>query len=570
VLCAHLRWWPIDRLRRRRPELRGKLVALIETSGNKRTVIHVSPETPSNIWPGMTLAAARARHAELIDLPVTPEADLRSLEALGHWLMRFSPFVAVMPPSSFFLDATGMERLVGSLDEVRRRVVEGLAKLRIHAGVAIAPTPGAAWAMAAFGREEILLPPLPSGEGRGEGELKKTFGRLVPLDKPPHPNPLPKGEGVNAVPLHVTSPWIIENVRCIPRSLSPLPPDAFRLDTTTSNLLAELGIRTIGSLLALPRDELRVRFGPEILTRIDQALGTVHEPVQFLIPRIPIDAALEFDGAIDSLEAIRLAVQELVCQVSGQLTKRGLGARELRLIFRPSYAPLIEKKIRLVRPCRNESAMFRLMSCALETLEAEEGFISITLSATAFQRLDDEQVALIGGDEQRDLAEVDHLVERLRARVDDSVEWGELVESNLPENAFRFHNSESATGLHVAQPLPAVFRRRRKSPLPLRAAVPHREVNIFRPLRLLREPKVIGVIVRPSESREGAPVSFTDECGEVHRLLHVRGPERITGQWWQGRWKVRDYFDVLDGGGSRYWVFRVAQTGRWFLHGIFE
>ena len=100
--------------------------------------------------------------------------------------------------------------------------------------------------------------------------------------------------------------------------------------------------------------------------------------------------------------------------------------------------------------------------------------------------------------------------------------------------------------------------------------MPHKEINIFRPLRLLRQPQEIGVIVRPSESREGAPVSFTDESGEVHRLLHVRGPERITGQWWQGRWKVRDYFDVLDNGGSRYWVFRVAQTGRWFLHGIFE
>jgi len=214
------------------------------------------------------------------------------------------------------------------------------------------------------------------------------------------------------------------------------------------------------------------------------------------------------------------------------------------------------------------------MSCALETLEAEEGFISITLSATAFQRLDDEQVALIGGDEQRDLAEVDHLVERLRARVDDSVEWGELVESNLPENAFRFHKDETGgTALDVfagadlrVRPCRSKTQGGHRGP-PLQT---HKEVNIFRPLRLLREPKEIGVIVRPSESREGAPVSFTDECGEVHRLLHVRGPERITGQWWQGRWKVRDYFDVLDGGGSRYWVFRVAQTGRWYLHGIFE
>ena len=89
------------------------------------------------------------------------------------------------------------------------------------------------------------------------------------------------------------------------------------------------------------------------------------------------------------------------------------------------------------------------------------------------------------------------------------------------------------------------------------------------PLRLLRQPRSIGVMVRPSESRDGEPVSFTDRS-EVHRLTHIRPPERITGQWWNGRWKIRDYFDVLDAAGDRYWIFRVAQTGRWFLHGIFE
>ena len=98
----------------------------------------------------------------------------------------------------------------------------------------------------------------------------------------------------------------------------------------------------------------------------------------------------------------------------------------------------------------------------------------------------------------------------------------------------------------------------------------HKEAHIFRPLRLLHDPQEIGVIVRPSESQDGAPVSFTDSTGQVHRLLHVRGPERITGQWWQGRWKIRDYFDVLDQTGNRYWLFRVAQTHKWFLHGIFE
>ena len=76
-------------------------------------------------------------------------------------------------------------------------------------------------------------------------------------------------------------------------------------------------------------------------------------------------------------------------------------------------------------------------------------------------------------------------------------------------------------------------------------------------------------MVMPSESRDGQPVSFTHN-GQVHRLVHVRGPERIAGQWWNGSGKTRDYFDVADTAGNRFWLFRVMETNRWYLHGIFE
>jgi protein ImuB len=76
-------------------------------------------------------------------------------------------------------------------------------------------------------------------------------------------------------------------------------------------------------------------------------------------------------------------------------------------------------------------------------------------------------------------------------------------------------------------------------------------------------------MVSPSHDREGRPVLFAHH-GEVHRLAHAVGPERIAGQWWQGHLKTRDYFDVEDEDGKRFWLFRVAETGRWFLHGEYE
>jgi len=76
-------------------------------------------------------------------------------------------------------------------------------------------------------------------------------------------------------------------------------------------------------------------------------------------------------------------------------------------------------------------------------------------------------------------------------------------------------------------------------------------------------------MVRPSHDRDGAPVSFGYE-GQSLRIVHAVGPERISGMWWAGNDKTRDYFDVEDEMGKRWWLFRVVQTFKWYLHGKFE
>jgi protein ImuB len=87
-------------------------------------------------------------------------------------------------------------------------------------------------------------------------------------------------------------------------------------------------------------------------------------------------------------------------------------------------------------------------------------------------------------------------------------------------------------------------------------------------LELLPEPVEVQVMVSPSHDRDGRPILF--RCGrDVHELRHAVGPERISGEWWRGHHKTRDYFDVEDAQGKRFWLFRVNETRRWFLHGLF-
>jgi protein ImuB len=458
----------------------------VQTIGTRQIVVHVTTDELPEIHSGMSLAEAKGRHLGLAHFPVAPADDLRALEAIGRWLMKFSPNISLAPPSSIFLDAMGVERLFGGIDNFRNRVASAIRSLRLKAGVAIAPTAGAAWAIAAFGQDQ---------------------------------NPVDDNN--------------------LSAALAPLPTSALRLEIETIELLASLGVRTIGQVMRLDRQDLAVRFGWGILQRIDQAMGTAPEPLVFLQHHIPIRAGLEFEAA----------------QIVELLASRGLGARELRLAFGCPYAPSQEKTVRLTRPSRNERTIFNLLVCALDTIPLDDGaiggVIAAELHAVVTQRLGDEQVQLLDGEEQENAAELDHLVERLRARLNGGaghgVNWVELVESHVPERAFRCREEAA-----VAQMSPQ-----------------HARIGEYRPLSLLPHPRAIRVIVTPSECLDGQPISFTDS-GAVHRLDHVRGPERMTGEWWTGQHKTRDYFDALDTAGNRYWLFRVPETRRWYVHGIYE
>ena len=96
-----------------------------------------------------------------------------------------------------------------------------------------------------------------------------------------------------------------------------------------------------------------------------------------------------------------------------------------------------------------------------------------------------------------------------------------------------------------------------------------------RPARLLPRPEPIETLALLPDH---PPVSFTWR-GVRRRVTRADGPERVFGEWWKRDAEltaVRDYFQVEDEAGERFWIYRAgdgedATTGsqRWFLHGIF-
>ena len=314
---------------------------------------------------------------------------------------------------------------------------------------------------------------------------------------------------------------------------------------------------------------------------------------------------MDFEAPIDSLETIWLVFKRLIGEVVPELAQRGRGARELDLeFFRPYDTPILHT-IRLSRPSRDPVNWFNLMRCVLEKIqerrsdEATErrrgrkriafspsslrrsvassllyerhvpsGFTGIRLSIRVSEKISEEQIALLDHEQFDGEIELSHLVERLRVRMGrESIVQVELVESHLPEYAFRGVGASTTV-------LPLKRERVGEAPTPRSHKTTADNQRFFprevRPMRLLKKPQEIHVIVTPSDDLDGKPVSFTTADRTVHRVRHALGPERIDGQWWTGHDKTRDYFDVEEETGKRFWIFRVLQSSRWFIHGHFE
>ena len=100
-----------------------------------------------------------------------------------------------------------------------------------------------------------------------------------------------------------------------------------------------------------------------------------------------------------------------------------------------------------------------------------------------------------------------------------------------------------------------------------------------RPIRLLRRPEAIEVTAPVPDD---PPILFRWRR-RVHRVRTATGPDRIAAEWWRAQPQqgdraetdlLRDYYQVEDADGARFWVFRAGLHGaehapRWFLHGLF-
>jgi protein ImuB len=347
----------------------------------------------AGLAPGEPLADARAKAGVLQVRAVDTTADDAALRRLALWATRYTPTASPYDEDNgadgFFLDIEGSAHLFGGETQLIADLAGRLRnKLGLSARLAIASTPGAAWALSRFHPSALLvLPP------RQEAE-----------------------------------------------ALAPLPIKALRLSADTRTALHRLGFKTVGALLDKPRAPFAARFRTELLRRIDQALGRVDEP---LVPVVapPVYHSLRYLlEPVGTQDAIVALARRLMATLSHVLTRDDAGARALRLSLYNVDGAVETLDIALTLPTREVDHVARLIALKLEALAAMQdmgfGFEAVGLAVTRAERMTAQQTEFTAGEDGDRAERCAALIDALRQRLGPaSVRRFEPVASHIPEQA---------------------------------------------------------------------------------------------------------------------------------------
>jgi len=484
----------------------------------------------------MRLADARALVPDLVTADGEPEADRKLIEALAGWCDRYTPWVAVDPLGSalaeedatqvcsaggfggdagLLLDVTGCGHLYGKEEAGERTLladlVERLARHDFTCRAAMADTAGAAWALARYGEKQADLFCPRNGQRD---------------------------------------------------ALAPLPVDGLRLDPPILETFLKLGLRRIGDLYPLPRAPLSRRFGEQPLTRLDQMLGRVDEPIEPRRPPPAFRSRISFAEPIGRSEDIAAATSRLLAALCKQFEQASVGARKLEVALYRVDGSVDRTAIGTSRPNRDNPKLMKLFEDRLGELDPGFGVELMILSAPEVEEWTGAQ---------------DHLPEtgtpaKSSWHEDGTIDLADRLAIRLGvENVTRLmpHDSHLPDRVQTNAPL--------ATPVQAGAWARIAAMKGTRPTRLLQKPEPIDVTALLPDD----PPRQFQWHRHTHRIVSVEGPERVADEWWRPRPggrlmpanivpPVRDYYRVEDNDGGRFWLFRDGSlnTAKWYLHGF--
>lgn len=489
ILSLWLPRFASDIALRRRP-VDGPFAIIARLASADRLICLNSTAHRAGLTSGMGLTDGRALCPELVTRPHDPMAQAQALGALHRWALRYAPWGACDGVDGLVLDISGAAHLAGGEGALLADLSARLVRMGLSARMAIASTRGAACAIAHYGK-----------------------GGIVPT-------------GAEA------------------QALGPLPLAALRLPPDTVEGLERLGLRIIRDLAQIPRATLPRRFGPEVLLRLDQALGHMGEPVSATPLPPHFGVRLSLPDPIGLLADLQAGLARLLDRLCDHLHRTEMGARRLHMTLSRVDGQAVQIEITLARPMRDPAAMAPLFDRALDGVDAGFGIDALRLTAPVTEKLPLQQITTDGRAAQDDFAD---LLTRLCNRVGfENVQRLLPADSHIPEKAFLTTAAAYSDG-GAAWP-----------------DDPIRPVEFFDP-----EP----ALPTTATQRNRQPPAQFRWRGQEWDVIAISGPERISPEWWldDPAWRsgLRDYWRVQTAQGARLWLFHTPQQDGWSVQGAF-
>jgi protein ImuB len=405
VVSVFLPTYATDRVRRKNISAppRDRPLVTVAQDGNRRIIVAADDAARAlRLKPGMTVAHAQSLIPDLTLIDAMPDEDEAALVQLGHWCSRYSPLVTPDPPSGVFIDIAGAAHLFKGEAALLKDLATRLKAAQFGVKLAVADTPGCAWAFSRYGQGGVVPP----------GRMSEVLG--------------------------------------------PLPVASLRLPAHTIESLADVGIERIAQLAAKPRAALRTRFGGDLLLRFDQALGLSEEALVSLQPVEVPSVMLPFVEPISTPEDLERVIEQLCGKLAQQLELKGLGARRLDLVYQRVDNVNQAVRIGTARPNRDPKHLGKLLRERLVLVDPGFGVERAMLTASWVEALTERQTIgrHVGGDAME--ADIGTLVDTLRTRLGpERVFRLAPVESEIPERAVkRIPPAAPATGISWPDDLP--------------------------------------------------------------------------------------------------------------------
>jgi protein ImuB len=505
LACVDLPAFPLQILTRRHPEWRALPVAVVAEDKPNAPILWVDERArAARILPGQRyahgLSLARELRAGVVSAADIERASAEVIEILRGYSPEVEPaWSRSRAPGSdqgsgeagtFWLDAAGLERLYPSLPRWARRIRAALRQGGWQVTVCVGFSRFATYALARFRAGGVSVLERPDDE--------RAAARAVPLEY-------------------------------------------LGIEPEVRDVLARLGVVTLGELLRLPAGGLLERFGPAAQKLHALASGEAWDPLQPRAPAEPFEERIILDDPVRDatrlLFILKGALERLLDRLAA--ARCALGTLFLRYqMYRTGEERL--DSLRPAEPTLDARTLLRLLHLRLESDPPRAGVVEVTIAAGEVLA-SREQLQLFAERPRRDLAAANEALARLRAELGaGAVVKAVLREGHLPEATYEWQVLERA-----CMPAPQAGQRT------LVRRVMDRAERLPPQNRQVRDD---GWLLRGLEH------------GPVDRL---DGPYVVSGGWWMTPIH-REYHFVHTRRGRILWVYYDRRRRRWFLQGLVE